>query len=85
VAGPGMNGGRPVVALPVSGLDAEMACPGCKDSAMAWYRGCRRRLERYFAARRAEEFPLEVAMAGRRGLRLFAKEQAGIVTGGLTE
>jgi hypothetical protein len=44
--------------VPVSGPDAEMARLGCKDPAMAGYRGCRRRLQRYFAARRAEEFPL---------------------------
>ena len=33
-----MIGGRPVVALSVlvSGLDAEMARLGCKDSTMAW-------------------------------------------------
>jgi hypothetical protein len=60
-----MNGGRPMAAFSVlvSGLDAEMARLGCKDSTMAWYRGCWRRLERYFAARGAEEFPLDVAMA----------------------
>ena len=42
-----------MVALPVlvSGLDAEMVRLGYKDSTMVWYRGCWRRLQRYFAAR----------------------------------
>ena len=70
----------------VSGLDAEMARPGCKDSMMAWYRGCWRRLQRYFAARGAEEFSLDVAMAWvDEACGFFAKEQAGIVTSGLPE
>jgi len=30
---------------------------------MVWYRGCWRRLQKYFAARGAEEFSLDVAMA----------------------
>ena len=47
----------------VSGLDAEMARLGYKDSTMVWYRGCWRRLRRYFAARGAEEFSLDLAMA----------------------
>jgi hypothetical protein len=83
-----MNGSRPVVALsvPVSGLDAEMARLGCKDSTMAWYRGCWRRLQRYFAARGAEELPLDVAMAWvGEACGFIAKEQAGIVTSGLPE
>ena len=68
----------------VSGLDAEMARLGCKDSTMAWYRGCWRRLQRYFAARGAEEFSLDVAMAWvDEACGFFAKEQAGIVTSGL--
>jgi hypothetical protein len=83
-----MNGGRPVVALPVlaSGLDAEMARLGCKDSTMAWHGGCWRRLQRYFAAREAEELSLGVALAWADEARgFFAKEQAGIVTSGLPE
>ncbi len=46
----------------VSGLDAELVRLGYKDSTMAWYRGSWRRL-RYFAARDAEEFSLDLAMA----------------------
>jgi hypothetical protein len=83
-----MIGGRPVVALPVlvSGLDAEMARLGCKDSTIAWCRGCWRRLQRYFAARGAEELSLDVALAWvDEACGFFAKEQAGIVTSGLPE
>jgi integrase len=47
----------------VSGLDTEMVRLGYKDSTMVWYRGCWRRLQRYFAARGVEEFSLDVAMA----------------------
>src|SRR5580704_8977325 len=45
-----------MVALPalVSGLDAELVRLGYKDSTMAWYRGCWRHLQRYFAARGVE-------------------------------
>jgi hypothetical protein len=83
-----MIGGRPVVALSVlvSGLDAEMARLGCKDSAMVWYRAARVACSRYFAARGAEEFSLDVAMAWvSEACGFFAKEQAGIVTSGLSE
>ena len=34
----------------VSGLDEELRRLGYKDSTMVWYRGCWRRLERFFAA-----------------------------------
>jgi hypothetical protein len=81
-----MNGVRPVVALSVlvSGLDAETVRLGCKDSAMVWYRGAWRRLQRYFAAREAEEFSLDVALAwADEACGFFAKEQAGIVASGL--
>src|SRR5437868_14881937 len=47
----------------VSGLDAELRRLGYKDSTLVWYRGCWRRLERFFAARGVEEFSLDVAMA----------------------
>ena len=47
----------------VSGLDAELLRLGYKDSTMVWYRGCWRRMQRYFAARGVEEFSLDVAMA----------------------
>ncbi len=69
-----------MVALPVlvSGLNAELVRLGYKDSTMAWYRGCWRRLQRYFAARGAEEFSLDVAMAWvDEACGFFAKEQAG--------
>ena len=62
----------------VSGLDAEMARLGYKDSTMVWYRGCWRRLQRYFAARGTEEFSLDLAMAWvDDACGFFAKEQAG--------
>jgi len=62
----------------VSGLDAEMARLGYKDSTMVWYRGCWRRLQRYFAARGAGEFSLGLAMAwADEACGFFAKEQAG--------
>jgi len=47
----------------VSSLDAELRRLGYKDSTMAWYRGCWRRMQKYFAARGVEEFSLDVAMA----------------------
>src|ERR1700724_3518987 len=62
----------------VSGLDAELVRLGYKDSTMVWYRGCWRRLQKYFAARGAEEFSLDVAMASvDEACGFFAKEQAG--------
>jgi integrase len=62
----------------VSGLDAELVRLGYKDSTMVWYRGCWRRLQRYFAARGTEEFSLDVAMAWvDEACGFFAKEQAG--------
>jgi integrase len=69
-----------MVALPalVSGLDAELVRLGYKDSTMVWYRGCWRRMERFFAARGVEEFSLVVAMAWvDEACGFFAKEQAG--------
>ena len=47
----------------VSGLDAELVRLGYKASTMEWYRGCWRRMERFFASRGAQEFSLDVAMA----------------------
>jgi hypothetical protein len=63
----------------VSGLDAELVRLGYKPSTMAWYRGCWRRLERYFASRGAQEFSLDVAMAwvDEACGGFFEKEQAG--------
>jgi hypothetical protein len=40
------------VSVLVSGLDAELVRLGYEDSTMVWYRGCWRRLQKYFAARR---------------------------------
>jgi integrase len=62
----------------VSGLDAELVRLGYKDSTMVWYRGCWRRLERFFAARGVEEFSLDLAMAWvDEACNFFEKEQAG--------
>ena len=62
----------------VSGLDAELRRLGYKDSTMVWYRGCWRRMQKYFAARGVEEFSLDVAMAWvDDACGFFAKEQAG--------
>src|SRR6266851_6811455 len=62
----------------VSSLDAELRRLGYKDSTMAWYRGCWRRMEKYFAARGVEEFSLDVAMAWvDQACGFFDKEQAG--------
>ena len=40
----------------VSGLDAELVRLGYKASTMVWYRGCWRRLERFFASRGGRSF-----------------------------
>jgi len=63
----------------VSGLDAELVRLGYKDSTMVWYRGCWRRLERFFASLGVQEFSLDMAMAwvDQAGGGFFAKEQAG--------
>ena len=62
----------------VSGLDAELRRLGYKDSTLVWYRGCWRRLERFFAARGVEEFSLDVAMAWvDEACGFFEKERAG--------
>jgi hypothetical protein len=69
-----------MVALPalVSGLDAELVRLGYKDSTMVWYRGCWRRMERFFAAHGVGEFSLDVAMAWvDEACGFFGKEQAG--------
>ena len=61
----------------VSSLDAELVRLGYKDSTMAWYRGCWRRMEKYFAARGVGEFSLDVAMAWvDEACGFFDKEQA---------
>jgi integrase len=63
----------------VSGLDAELVRLGYKPSTLKWYRGCWRRLERWFAAQGVEEFSLDVAMAwvDEACGGFFEKEQAG--------
>ncbi|MGI5182335.1 site-specific integrase [Dactylosporangium sp. CA-152071] len=62
----------------VSGLDAELRRLGYKDSTLVWYRGCWRRMERFFAARGVEEFFLDVAMAWvDEACGFFDKERAG--------
>ena len=63
----------------VSALDAELVRLGYKPSTMVWYRGCWRRLERWFASRGVEEFSLDVAMAwvDEACGGFFEKEQAG--------
>jgi integrase len=62
----------------VSSLDAELLRLGYKDSTMVWYRGCWRRMEKYFAARGIEEFSLDAAMAWvDEACGFFGKEQAG--------
>ena len=43
----------------VFGLDAELVRLGYKASTMAWYRGCWRRLQRFFASRGVQEFSLD--------------------------
>ncbi len=67
------------VAELVSGLDAELVRLGYKPSTMLWYRGCWRRLERYFAYRGVLEFSLDVAMAwvDEACGGFFEKEQSG--------
>jgi integrase len=63
----------------VSGLETELQRLGYKDSTLVWYRGCWRRLERFFAARGVEEFSLDLAMAWVDAAcgGFFQKEQAG--------
>src|SRR5664280_449061 len=51
------------LSLLVSGLDAELVRLGYKGSTMVWYRGCWRRLEKFFAARGVEEFSRDLALA----------------------
>src|SRR5260370_40774771 len=61
----------------VSSLDAELVRLGYKDSTLAWYRGCWRRMEKYFAAGGVEEVSLDVPMAWvHEACRFFAKAQA---------
>ena len=62
----------------VSGLDAELVRLGYKGSTMVWYRGCWRRLEKFFAARGVEEFSRDLALVWvDEACGFFGKEQAG--------
>jgi hypothetical protein len=63
----------------VSGLDAELVRLGYKPSTMVWYRGCWRRMERFFACRGVQEFSLDLAMTwvDQACGGFFDKEQAG--------
>src|SRR5664280_948609 len=63
----------------VFGLDAELVRLGYRPSTMVWYRGCWRRLERFFTSRGVQEFSLDVAMAwvDQACGGFFEKEQAG--------
>ncbi|MGH8275119.1 MAG: tyrosine-type recombinase/integrase [Steroidobacteraceae bacterium] len=63
----------------VSGLDAELVGLGYKASTMVWYRGCWRRLERFFVSRGVREFSLDLAMTWVDQVcgGFFDKEQAG--------
>jgi hypothetical protein len=62
----------------VSGLEAELQRLGYKESMLVWYRGCWRRMQKYFAARGVEEFSLDAAMAWvDDACGFFGKEQAG--------
>ncbi|MGH3806836.1 MAG: tyrosine-type recombinase/integrase [Pseudonocardiaceae bacterium] len=63
----------------VSRLDAELVRLGYKASTMVWYRGCWRRLERFFASRGVREFSLDLAMTwvDQACGGFFGKEQAG--------
>src|SRR5512135_479062 len=80
---PGLHDRRSIVMVAVSALvsdlDAELVRLGYKDSTMVWYRGCWRRLVRFFAARGVEEFSLDVAMAWVDAAcgGFFDKERAG--------
>ena len=63
----------------VCGLDAELVRLGYSASTMVWYRGCWRRLEKFFASSGVQEFSLDVAMTWVDDAcgGFFAKEQVG--------
>ncbi len=62
----------------ISDLDQELLRLGYKNSTMAWYRGCWRRLVRYFADQQVEAFSPEMALAWVDATcDFFAKEKAG--------
>ena len=62
----------------VSGLDAELVRLGYKASTMVWYRGCWRRLERFFASRGVRGVLAGSGDGmGRPGLRRLLRQGAG--------
>ena len=66
------------LSLLVSGLDGEWVRLGYVDSTMGWYRGCWRRLEKWFADRGVEELSRDLALTWvDEACGFFAKEQAG--------
>lgn len=72
------SGVMATVSALVSGLEVELGRLGYKDSTLVWYRGCWRRMERFFAARGVEEFSLDVAMAWvDEACGFFDKERTG--------
>ena len=74
----GRSAGMVMLSVLVRDLDAEFRRLGYKDSTMKWYRGCWRRMQKYFADRGVEEFSLEAALAWvDDACGFFAKEQAG--------
>ena len=67
-----------IVSELVSALDAELVRLGYKPSTMVWYRGCWRRVGKFFESRGVREFSLDVAMmwVDEACGGFFAKEQA---------
>src|SRR5947209_7637507 len=78
---PGLRDWRSAVVVAVSGLvsglDAELVRLGYKASTMVWYRGCWRRLERFFASRGAGVFAGSGDELGRPGLQRLLRQGAG--------
>lgn len=61
----------------ISSLDRELVRQGYKDSTMLWYRGCWRRIQRFFDTQGVEAFSLDVAMDWvDSACGFFAKEQS---------
>ena len=62
----------------VSDLETELVRLGYKDSTLVWYRGCWRRLEKFFAFRGVEDFSQDMAMAWvDESCGFFEKEEFG--------
>lgn len=61
----------------ISSLDRELVRQGYKDSTMLWYRGCWRRMQRFFDTQGVATFSLDMAMAWvDSACGFFAKEQS---------